>query len=420
VRGGAALLLLTVACAPRVVWMGGDLERRVHASILARRHSQWVRVGATDGPTFDAIATGGILFSPDAVHSAYAAQRGGRWYVVSDGKTLGPWDGIAEPTFGSTGRLAFLAQTGQSWQAVVDGHPSTPSAALKRGTLAFSPDGQHAGWVSLSGPGCAQLAFDGRLGPCHEGVASFRMTDGGPVAILHEGGKFRLLQGDNASPPVDAVDAWAVSRDGQHVAYAAARGKRWEVLLDGRALFSAERVRDLRFGDEGRRFVFVAVDAPRARVVVDGTAGPTFLLVGQLAAAPRGTRVVYAAEDKTGAWVVVDGEKRGPFSAVLDLALSADGSHLAYVIRKDGRVRVIHDGDELDFEAVVPQSLVLSEDGKHWAVVAGEPATRRLWISLDGRRELPASSDDVFGDERSLRPWLRHQLALSVAAGEGP
>jgi hypothetical protein len=254
-------------------------------------------------------------------------------------------------------------------------------------------------------------------GACREGIPSFRLTNAGPVAVVQHRDGFALLQGDVLGPARGAISDWAVSDDGRHVAYVAQAGRQWEVLLDGHPLLTASRIRDLMFGDDGNQLAFAAVDPPRSRIVLGNAGGPSFLLVGPPVLAQHASRLVYAAEDEGGAWVIADGARRGPFGAVLELELSPDGTHLAYVVRSEGRVRVVHDSTERDLDAIVPGTFVLSDDGEHWAVVAADAKTRALWISVDGRQALPVSQVDVFGDERSLRPWIRRQMAGVLAGG---
>jgi hypothetical protein len=339
--------------------------------------------------------------------------------MVVDGQSHGPWDQVAEPMFSRDGRrFAFLAQDHGQWRAVVDGVAGPLHPIIQGSSLRFSLNGDHVGYVAELAQGCVAVVTDQTVGACHDGVTSMRITaNGAPVAAIQEGNRFRFLFGSSLGPPVDAIGHYAISEDGKRAAYAAREGGVWRAVIDGVPGLQAEAIRDFQFGNEGARLAFSAADPARARVVVDGAEGPPFLLVGRPVLAAHGTRVVYQAEDAQGAWVVVDGQRQGPFAAVLDLVLSADGSHLVFVARKNGQVTVNHDGAEKAFAAVVEHTLVLSDDGEHWAVIAGDPAIQRLWISIDGQRELPASSEDVFGDSRTLRPWLDRLLATAVEPG---
>jgi hypothetical protein len=411
-------LIVLAGCAPQVLWSGSNPDRLVQAQVMARGDSQWVRAAGRDEPRYRAIGVGGVVFSGDGSRTAYAAERAGRWFMVLDGRPLGPWDGVAEPTFSRAGdRFAFLAQTGSLWQVVVDGVASPVAGSVKTDTLRFSPDGRHVGWVATEDARCSRIVLDRILGTCREGIVSFRLTNAGPVAVVQDGHSVALLQGNVLGPARDAISDWAISDDGRHVAYVARAGRQWEVLLDGRRLCIAPRIRDLVFGDDGNQLAFALVDPPRARIILGDASGPSFLLVGPPLLAQHASRLVYTAEDEGGAWVIADGVRRGPFGAVLELELSPDGAHLAYVVRSQGRVRVVHDATERDLDAVVPGTFVLSDDGAHWAVVAADAKSRALWISVDGRQALPVSQSDVFGDERSLRPWIRRQMAASLAGG---
>jgi predicted DCC family thiol-disulfide oxidoreductase YuxK len=261
------------------------------------------------------------------------------------------------------------------------------------------------------------VVVDGVPGRCWDEVRALRLTDpGAAFAVVRDQGKSRLARGDEAGPPFDEITGLTVTDDGGRTAYAAALGRRWRAVLDGSAGPEADAVRSLRFGDRGRRSAYVSVSGEGARVVLDGIPGPAHRLVGALATAADGPRVAYAAEDEGGAFVVVDGERSARCSAVLDLALSADGRHVAWLARREGRFAVVYDGRERPVEAPLAGSLVLSARGERWALLAGDAASRTFVVLVDGAPALPASAEDVFGDERDPRPWLAALLA--TAPGE--
>ena len=418
----AFMLVAWVACAPRVVWVGSDPYRRIQAEVRSQGGAQWMRLGGQDQEHYQAIGAAGIVFSNDGTRVAYPAERAGRWWMVVDGQPQGPWDGVADPAFSRDGKhLAFLAEQAGQWRAVVDGVIGPPSPAVQRGTLRFSVNAEHWGYVALPKDGCAAIAIDGVVGPCHTAVVSMRVTNlGAAAATVRDGARFHFLFGEQMGPAVDGIGAWAISEDGRRFAYAALEGKRWHAVVDGVSGAPADGVRDFQFGDEGARLAFVATDPGRARVVVDGAEGPPFLLVGKPLLAAHGPRVAYSAQDAQGAWVVVDEDRQGPFAAVLDVVLSGDGRHVAFLARRDGRVRVVHDGVETPLAVALDHSLVLSADGEHWAVVSGDAAAQQLWVSIDGKRKVAASSDDVFGDAQSLRPWVDRTLAAALASPEVP
>lgn len=418
----AAALLFLAGCAPRVVWIGGDAVRRVRAEVLSAGGSQWLRVHDTDGPRFDAIGSEGIVFSADGRRIAYPAVRDGRWVMLLDGQVLGPWDGVADPVFSDDGaRFAFLAESASRWHAVVDKAPGPDFERIQAGTLQFSRNGAHVAYAAVSGR-CAIVVVDGAASPCLDGVVALRVLDGGTVAmVVRDGARFRFRLGSELGPPYDVIGEWVVTEDGRRAAYAAGAGGLWSAVVDGVPTGAWDSVRHLRFGDGGRRVVWGAAEGPWAQVVVDGRPGPRFRAVSALLVAPRSPGFAYAAHDEAGAWVVTEAGPRGPFADVLDLALSPRGDGLAFVARTDGRVRVVHGDRETRFEVVVEGSLVVSDDGRHWAVLAGDPGSRRMWISIDGERARPATADDVFGEAaHRLRPWIAQELRDALGADASP
>lgn len=84
-----------------------------------------VVVDGTEGTGYSQLA-GSIVFSPDGRRMAYQGvneDRGMRWwYVIVDGKELGPYDGLNHMSFSPDGdHFAYAARMGDSWSVVLDG-----------------------------------------------------------------------------------------------------------------------------------------------------------------------------------------------------------------------------------------------------------------------------------------------------------
>jgi len=401
----AFMLVAWVACAPRVVWVGSDPYRRIQAEVRSQGGAQWMRLGGQDQEHYQAIGAAGIVFSNDGTRVAYPAERAGRWWMVVDGQPQGPWDGVADPAFSRDGKhLAFLAEQAGQWRAVVDGVIGPPSPAVQRGTLRFSVNAEHWGYVALPKDGCAAIAIDGVVGPCHTAVVSMRVTNlGAAAATVRDGARFHFLFGEQMGPAVDGIGAWAISEDGRRFAYAALEGKRWHAVVDGVSGAPADGVRDFQFGDEGARLAFVATDPGRARVVVDGAEGPPFLLVGKPLLAAHGPRVAYSAQDAQGAWVVVDEDRQGPFAhcrgrarnhpvATHDLLVS---SHDAPVVARRERARQ---------QLAIVGGRTLRTLQQFPAPVVGGGSERSMFVSVHDRNV--ARSIWLRSGERPLRQLL--------------
>ncbi len=412
IRGVAvvATLVLSACAGPRLIWTGRDSSRHLRAEVLAQGNSQWLRVGQAQGERFEAIGTDGIVFAADGSAVAYPALREGKWFIIAREKTLGPFDGVVDLRFDPTGvRLAFIAESADGFRAIVDGRPTPAFERIQPGTLQFSRSGQHVGFVGSTG-NCATIVVDGTHSPCHERVLSLRVTDQGTAAaVIGSGGKQRLLSSE-LGPAFDEITEWAISESGR-IAYAARAGSRFVVILDGTVSSDCEAVRHLRFGDGGRRAAWVCSDTGLASVVIDGVPGPRFPWVSAPSVAARAATVAYFARDPQGAWVVIGDSKRGPYAHVAELALAKNGQGFAFVARSSGVSSVVHGTGETPVDAVVEGSLVVSDDGSHWAAITGESTTQALWLTIDGARRRQLVSAEVFGaGNQQFGAWMTREL----------
>jgi hypothetical protein len=416
----AASVIALAACAPRAVWRGTDPERYVRAQVMAADGKQWLRIGKEDGPRFDGVGSDDIVFNTDGSRVAYPALRAGKWAMVVDGVEHGPWDGLAEPRFSRDAKhFAFLAEDPAGWRAVVDGVAGPAFETIQPGTLRFSPAGAHVAYVARLGP-CAHVVANGVVGDCYERVRSLRVTNSGlPLALVQEGPRSRLISGAENGVAYDEIGEWIVTEEGGRTAYAARDGDQWRVVVDGLESARCAAVRDLRFGDRGRRVAWVCGDGAAVRVVIDRLPGRAFRHVSAPSLAPDGPSFVYAGYDERGAWVVTQGGERGPFAAVQDLQISKDGSAVAFVARSGGQLRVVHREREIRLDLVLDDTLVLSDDGQHWAVLTGERRSRRFFFCIDGERAGSVEAAEIFGE---AHPRLRHWMSrvLREATRETP
>ncbi len=91
-------------------------------------------------PLYDAI--GMLRFVPIGEQFVYVARIGDQQYLALDEKLLGPFDLLADFTFGPNGKLGILARYNDGWQAVIDGQKSEVFDNL--GSIQFSQGGQYA------------------------------------------------------------------------------------------------------------------------------------------------------------------------------------------------------------------------------------------------------------------------------------
>jgi hypothetical protein len=228
--------------------------------------------------------------------------------------------------------------------------------------------------------------------------------------------------------PYDAVGEARFRPDGSAVAWVAHRAGRALVVVDGA---ESRRYDDV---DEGslrwspRRLAYAARAGSDAFVVIDGERGPRFDTVAAPAQDSESDRFGYIATRSNESVVIVAGEVRATETAAAGLQL-AGGNH-AYVARRRGRAVVVHGESAVAFDVVVPDTLVLSRDGRHWACLVGDDKTRRLHIAVDGAvtkpfdlEELVAAQmqrreHDARAEGERLRAWIRAELRRSLARHE--
>jgi hypothetical protein len=416
------LSLLLAGCAgPRVIWAGHDRAHLTHADVLATETEQWLRIGEAQGVHYDAIGTDGLVFSRDGARVVYPATRGRKWFVINGEQTLGPYEGVADLVVSRDGsRVAFAAETKQGWRAVVDGVPGSVYEHFQGGTLQLSESGAHVAFTGSTGT-CAYIVIDDIPGPCRERVVAMRVTDLGTVAaVVREAGKERFVvqpeQKATGEAP-DEIGEWVVTTDGLRTAYTARSGTRWSAIVDGVASTPCARVQYLRFGDRGKRLAWACVEGGQSSLVVDGAPGKPFLAVSPPVLASRAPDVAYIAHDGMGEWVIAGDSSSGPFSEVRQLVMPKNGGPVAFIARTDGVLRVVHQEKQAVFPMIVDGSLVVSDDGAHWAVIAGDPLKRELWLVVDGAQQRKVAPAEVFDEtELHLGPWLERELASALTA----
>lgn len=105
-----------------------------------------VIVDGIAGPAYDEV--GEPVWSPDG-RVAYSARQKDRDSLIVDGKERSSGTWVGAPVFSPDGkRLAFLAQQGQAWLAIVDGKPHRFDLVMED-SLAFSADSRH--WAVVAG-----------------------------------------------------------------------------------------------------------------------------------------------------------------------------------------------------------------------------------------------------------------------------
>ncbi len=204
-----------------------------------------VIIDGQEGPEYEAKWVAGPIFSPDSRRTAYVGQRGGREFVVLDGKELTPHDDVDGGRLHfspDSRRLAYIAYRGkenaQKAHFVVDGQEGHEHGDHIWNTY-FSPDSKHAAYIAINGrwqdqSHTEQLVVDGIEGPLVGRVeeSSIRwssdsrhlayVAEGGSVSDPFGGGGQECVIVDGKSQAkYSLISDMAFSADGKHLAYIA-------------------------------------------------------------------------------------------------------------------------------------------------------------------------------------------------------
>jgi WD40 repeat protein len=253
-------------------------------------HSQVVIDGQT-GPTYDKVMY--MLFSPDGKRTAYAAQAGGTFTAVVDGKVVSQNCDRLTPIRFSRDSAHF----GYGISVRKGPHEEDCSIFMDGGLVAkhgiignpqFAAGGQFVWsgevWEKAAGKDEDVLRFgvfrDNRLVYKSDQwmVKNFDFSDDGKHSVYEavplatrETARTRVpIVDGQAGPPVDEMLAPIFSSDGKHSALAARKGEKWFVVLDGKNRPECDSVSDLAFSPDGRHWTWNARSGGRIYWTLDG------------------------------------------------------------------------------------------------------------------------------------------------------
>jgi WD40-like Beta Propeller Repeat len=360
-NSGRIALIATVGT-PRVIldgspftnWeAGGGLafsDDGDHFAFAAREGPRWRVVvdGITAGPAFDQVGAGSlgsapetVVFSRDGARFAYGAKRGDRWHVVVDGEEGPAYDGLyGLPIFSANGKhLVYQAVVGDKACVVVDGSAEDLHANI--GRPVFSPDGTRLMYM-VKDEGVS-MVVDGERGPKFDDL---------------------WFQADTAEI------GYGFSLDNRHFGYLACEGKRflhagkWFAVVDGERgpqfddvgpllgddKAARARAGEPRFSPDGTQFGFPAQVGKQWSMVVNGVPGDGYHLVGYGRFSATGRLAYWAKLDKKRSVLVLDGAP-GPVTTgsygledpPLPFVFSPDGAHLVYIGKIEGAFHPVVD-----------------------------------------------------------------------------
>jgi hypothetical protein len=319
-----------------------------------------------------------------------------------------------------------VVQDGRAVRAIIDGEPGPKFDGV--GRLAFSADNQHHAYLGRRAD-AAFLVIDSHLSVPYEIIADIVLAPTGfhwAILAKFEGGWHAIVD-DVAGPSFDSIDSPVFSFQGERVAYAASKGKNAFVVVDTQEGAAFEQIlpASVVFDALGKHVAFAARRGHSWTVVVDGREGKEY----ERTSAPvlAGNSVAYVAERANDMFVVLDGVEGAHFDQIWDLALSADGRHHGYVAVKKQQSFVVRDSAPKKYDLVVDGTFVMSSDAQHWGCLIGDPKQRKLFLTIDGTRQIAMDTDDwlaafvpsarhadleaVFDQKNVVRRWLKAEMA---------
>jgi hypothetical protein len=291
------------------------------------------------------------------------AIRGDRWFVVRDGETFGPYEGLSRqipPTWSPDGEhLVFAAVIDGITRLVWDG-----AAELGHGVSAvppvFSSDGKHFAYVANDAPDHHWVVVDGMAGPACQ---DFPKGKDGSLVLSEDGshvlyvalraGKTNVYMDHNPGPPVQGWQYLTVGPAGRY-AYTGTNGDKSFGVIDGSITPSYDMVGEFTFSPDGhlaylveeRRRKLFGVER-KVSVVLDGKTGPPHSMVWTaLRFSPDGRHLAYLAQDSDGSRLYLDGAPHGRFDEIRFAPhFSPSGNRIAFCARLGKSWHVICDGE---------------------------------------------------------------------------
>jgi hypothetical protein len=448
-------LALACSCKTIVVHYEWSADRRHLVRVIEEGIDQFVERDGAAEPSYRAIGVESLVLSPDGAHLAYPGMTASGWEVVHDGRRSRPWRGIGQIVLSRDGmHLAYAALDDEGWRVVRDGALGPIVDAIMSNTISFSPDGRRLAWVGQRA-GLSYLFLDDRTygGFSLIGRPTFSGDSRRFAFVAARGRSLRATVDGEQQPQFEEIVELAFSEDGERVGYFGLRNHRWHAVVDGQVGPPFELLASLRFG--GGRAAYLAKEGDRWHLMVDGARVATHDEIAHRTLCFTGSEPRYAARDGA-VW-----SAGGPALDSID-ALVCRGARWAYVGRSGDRAVVMegerevgryaradapvfsHDGRlafiAVDREAFVQiddrrhavklpllGTLVLSPDGRHFALLCADREARRLHLYVDGAKVQAYDFEETAAlaikrpgavEEDALSRWVAAELAKHVAGRE--
>lgn len=419
------LVLLICGCSPEyLVWYGHSPNRFYRVEVIERDKRQQVKMGDTLSQPYLGIALKTITFSEDSQRFAYAAETDEGWVVITDGEHSRSWTGIGEVLFGPKQQLVYVASDLDGWYVVVDGVPSVSFEAVMRGSLTFSPDGNHLAFVVAEG-NQFRVVIDGKKGFLYETIASLRFSPDSEhiVYIVRNGPHQYIALDDKLLGPFNQIADFTIAQNGRLGVLVRDRDRDgWRAVIDGKEGEVFDNLGSIQFSPGGQ-YAYAAELNNSWSVIQNGTPSLVYDNVKQLTFAEE---VLFYEASLAGDTFIIANNIRGPLLKWIGrLIVSPDGLHIAYLGQPcEGSISVFHNATVQTVPNALSGSLVLSDDYQHWACLTQNETDGRINIVIDGHVIRPFDLEEMMTlvmlnpnasstkHEQMLRSWIKAELEV--------
>jgi hypothetical protein len=262
-----------------------------------------------------------------------------------------------------------------------------------------------------------------------------------PVEDAKDQFSFVELNGRRLGPYSQVSGMMVVSRDGKHIAFAAEKGNKWVVVVDGVEKYTHDglvwpwcawsptlegdsyipqtRAAVLEFSQDGRSIAYPAkTENGEYAVFVNGVPGPSYPSIGSSISFVDG-RVKYYAFPEENRIVEVHGKQvLGPYSTSYKTKVSADGNHYCFWAKTADKNVLVVDGQTHDLPGEVSDYVIGNEGVLAYAYKSASRYRVRV-----GKTDLPGDYDEVTQmtlspDYKKVAFWARRSGKWSLVVGD--
>lgn len=335
-----------------------------------------------------------IVYSPDARHVAYVAEKDGKKNIVINGEAgMGYSEIYLDFSVFSpdSTRVAYRAMNfgenppaDNTWFVVIDGEQSEEYQAVD--WITFSPSSKHVAYIADGNVYLDRIKVEIPPGSTvRETNGLFFNPDSEDLAfVVTFNGKQSVVVYSVPDQGYASIKNIVFSPDGNHISYAAQIENGWCIVTDGVRGKLYEDIENVVYSPDSNHLAYTVKEGLNTRnrqyfVVLDGEEGEKQTnKISNLTFSPDSNHLVYISEEnisisrKYQGILVVDGEKKEVTEGdIRRLVISPDSNRIAYVSYGSHwppgiQYRIFSDGEEIakyDFIG----DCVFSPDSRHLA-----------------------------------------------------